>query len=454
MTVILIAAALPVAALDVRRSYDEGLRLYKDGRWREAFDLFWEVRGVSSNYREVNAYLARCAEALKEQEKNARIDASVLQARKLLEARSRAVKSLKAETGASVQEGETGTEIFYPAGALFSGDRTELSPTSARFLAALKDYLTTFHTPHLVVSWPRSSEETHEAAGLGAQRAVALGFRLLKDCGLAPERLFIRSRTDPEGRARLLVSTVRPAPEDLDGEFQPVMIHALRRELVPGVPPAVDLDVILLDSARVKEWTLAILSPEGGVVRHFNGGQDLYAQASWDGLDDAGSPVPPGFYLAFLTAETWASRKRTDTIALAVRAPAPEKIFVPKPRPSAVKTTPPQSKPPQGRDVAKWFHTVSFERGGDEIPGPMFLAVEQVARALSLYPGRRAAVEGFAAPDEPDAARLAERRAQRVADVLLGKHGVARDRIQVKGNAPRKPLEGESMSKVLVFFLE
>lgn len=372
--------------------------------------------------------------------------AAVRQARDLMEARGKALDALRALEGARVRDEGARVELLIPRRCFFSGHDPEPSVSGAAALASLKDFLTTFHTPHLLVSWSSAPDDTPEAVRLGARRTVALGFRLLKDCGLAPERLFVRTRTEPAGNVRFLVSTVRPRPEELDREFQPVLVHAQRREIESG-GEAAPLDVILLDPARVKRWRLQILSPEGGVVRRFEGEQDVYASRSWDVKDAGGRPAAPGLYQALLTAETWSSQMRTDSVALAVRRPAGIAAVPP----------PPPAKTPaagDGKDVAKWFHAVVFEAGRDEIPGPMFLAVEQAARALRLYPGRKAAVEGFSAAEERDAAGLAARRAAKVRDLLIQKHGLAAGRILAKGNAPRVPLEGEIMNKALIFFLE
>lgn len=376
-----------------------------------------------------------------------RVTSAVRQATEILAARERVVERLQLRAGVSVHEDGPRTDITLPVQALFGSNDLE-APRTSPLMDDLKDFITTFHTPHLIVSWPLPAAADDDGAAQGARRAVGLGFRLMKECGLAPERLFVRSRQASGSAIRLGISTVRPKPGDLDKEFRPVMVHASGRELTPG-KGNLALDVILLDPARIRRWMLVLLAPDGNVVRRFDGGQDVYATLVWDGADSKGRAAAPGVYQAFLTAETWSSEHRTDSLAFVVkRVPAPV-AAAPLPAPPA-----PVPQKAEGRDVAKWFHTVTFAAGEDEVPGKMYLAVEQAARALRLYPGQKVMVEGFCSPAEKGGRKLAQRRAERVREMLVGRHGVMGERVMVKGNAPRAPVEGEVMNKALIFFLE
>lgn len=439
-----LSAAAAAADLRVQQAYDEALRLYQKGEASQALALFLEVQREEAGYRQVNKYVTLCAKALKAREEEAARDAVVRQARELLDRRQAILKDLAQAVELS-SDPAGGTAFFLPAAALFGPAGIVPLPAAGRALSLIKDYAATFRTPWFAVTYERGRGAPEEEARVNERRAVLLGFRFFRAAGVAPEHLVLRTREAGEELFRLEVSAVKPPDPPGARRVQGVLVHAARPRLDPAVDESLELDVMLLDSARIKRWSLQILDGEGRSFRKFSGAQDVFLSLFWDGRDEEGRPAPAGLYRAFLDAETWASERRTDSAALVVAGPLP-------PKGSARAARPP---PPAPRsDERRWAQSIGFENGRSAPSGAQRLAVARVAELLRIYPRQKASVEGFADPAEPASARLARERAEAVAALLVKEHGVAPERLLTRAATPRPALEGESLRQVLVFFLE
>ncbi|HET9869137.1 MAG TPA: FlgD immunoglobulin-like domain containing protein [bacterium] len=155
-------------------------------------------------------------------------------------------------------------------------------------------------------SWPAfEPKKLMPHLGLGLMVLAALGVLFLAADWIRQARPRPKPRpaaavpSDPI--RQVLVKDQSPSPEEEGAIGVSPSLSAAGKELVFQVGDRIYLSI---QSARKQNVTLSICVPEGRVVRRLYSGewQKGAQEITWDGLDGAGRPTPPGAYLVVLKA--------------------------------------------------------------------------------------------------------------------------------------------------------
>jgi len=212
------------------------------------------------------------------------------------------------------------------------------------------------------------------------------------------------------------------------------------------------IDLSLLDTARIKSWSLKILdSDRGTLAREFRGTSDVWVSIQWDGTDTKDRAVHPGEYQAFLSATTLNKEQLEDSTSFIVRSPRNKRHD--QKSVLATKKEPAPGPLPESPQTRKWSHLIRFSFNQSDLAGTGGLEVKQLAQSIKAFPDEGVVIEGFADLTEKNAEGLALRRAENIRNLLIEKHGIPQERLTVRAKEPRRALEGESLQKSVVFFV-
>jgi outer membrane protein OmpA-like peptidoglycan-associated protein len=425
---------------DGQALYAEAQRLFERGDFRRALPLFVEAQSSLGRYRRTNLYIQECVQALREGRERDELSGAVQRAEAMVERRRALFQEIARRPDLVSRDDGAQTVFSIPAEAFFEPEKTSLRRESARLLDLMKSYLATYHRPAMAVVC-----ECGESAGADERRralrreGIVADF-FLRQSGLPPERILIRSAPGRRESYRFVIASLPPPPGKGEDSVQGVLVNAGGRSLDLKDGRPLPLEVTLFEPVLIKAWTLDVFNAEGGRVRRFTGPPELFSSLEWDGRDEQGAPVLPGEYQTFLNAQGWNAQTFTDSEGLVVtdsRAPA-----APKPEESPL--------PP----VEQHMILVRFDRNASALSERSLRDVERAAVSLRINPGKNVCVEGYAEAGEDDALRLAEARASALRDELVHRWGIPPERIQTRGRRPRAAVAGETLKKAVLFFVE
>lgn len=385
---------------------------------------------------------------------------AVSQAREILGVRQSLLAHLQAHyPEVKVEQSPGDLAFFIPPSALFPDSGTALSPSGATLMGVLRDLANTYRSLYVTIGCEKGAA-VGDALKANTRRAVGLGSAVFRQWGVPPGNIYLRLHPSVKEGFQFDFRTKKPEPLPSEQELTSVMIHLRDPVLKFGVNPLLPIDVSLLARSGVRRWSLRLINTDtGGAVKEFSGTSDLWVSLQGDGRDKNGAPVAAGEYQAFLTAVGYGREPMTDSVGFVVKDPpgrlSPPAVVKPKPVRRAPVPTPPAPpvKPPPAAESRRWAFVVRFARDSSDLAGSAALEIRQLAATLKTFPEEQAVVEGFADPDEREPRSLAAQRARVVKDQLVKQFDVSGDRLIVRSQEPRAPLEGETMHKTVAFFV-
>lgn len=448
ITPFLCGATAPVA-----KEYREAVMLYRKGEFVQAQKKFNAIKTDHPNYRKTTAYLVRCRERIdRDGPTVAYYERAASEARDILNQRQTILTLVKSRYSAvTIQEKDGAIAFSLPPEYMFPGIGNDFSASGTAFLGLVKDLALTYRSLYMVIFSEQPDAAQKDAKRRGERRAVALGSFFFRQGGVPPQNIKIRSRPGKNASIRLELHTSAPNPSDKEIAIRGAMAEVADPVIDPEKDWPLSIDLSLLDPARVKSWSLKIIESErGALVREFKGTSDVWVSLQWDGMDERGRRALPGEYQAFLSATTLNRERLEDSTAFMIRSPKTKYTRSRTPQAPVIEPPPPPL-PPQTR---KWSHLIRFSFNQADLAGTGGLEVKQLAQSVRAFPDEGVVIEGFADLKEENTDTLARRRAEKIRSLLIEKHGIPAHRLTVRAKEPRHALEGESLHKCVVFFVE
>ena len=78
---------------------------------------------------------------------------------------------------------------------------------------------------------------------------------------------------------------------------------------------------------------------------------------------------------------------------------------------------------------AIWKQVIQFDPGQSDLKPTLKASLERIGKTLEVYPLQKVRIVGFAVITEPDAAALAQSRAEKVRSILVDEYHVDRKRV-------------------------
>ena len=270
-----------------------------------------------------------------------------------------------------------------------------------------------------------------------------------------------------------------------------------------------DLAALTHAGLRTWNFTIVSADAKGSQpIYQLEGKGNLLKRLSWDGHDQkSGNFVLAGGYVARLTATNADGTIKTQEEILQVeRTTRTESVLVDKPKPKTkhhapkkvVKKSPPKSTAPANQSAAPapvataasaanapaavddsdslvgskavstppasaapaaaeapstdgdsinaiWKQVIQFEPNQSDLKPTVKASLERIGKTLEVYPLQKVRITGFAMTSEPDAAALAQKRADVVRTILIDEYHVDKKRVISAGG---KTIAGDSGSKV------
>jgi outer membrane protein OmpA-like peptidoglycan-associated protein len=454
---LLFAAHLGAAASapTISDQYREAVSLYRQGDFVKAQKLFTAIKSKHPRYRKTTSYLARCREHIeRDGPMTAYFDRAAEEAQELLDLRQTLLALVRKQyRSVTVQEQEGVVAFSFSPNFLFPGTSNDYSAAGTAFLGLVKDLALTYRSLHLVVVIEQPPAQRKKTGRREERQAVALGSFFFRHGGVPPQNLSLWSRPQSAPALRLELHTQTPPPLSNGSPIRGAMAEVSDPLVDPDDDWPLVIDLSLLDTARIKSWSLKILdSDRGTLAREFRGTSDVWVSIQWDGTDTKDRAVHPGEYQAFLSATTLNKEQLEDSTSFIVRSPRNKRHD--QKSVLATKKEPAPGPLPESPQTRKWSHLIRFSFNQSDLAGTGGLEVKQLAQSIKAFPDEGVVIEGFADLTEKNAEGLALRRAENIRNLLIEKHGIPQERLTVRAKEPRRALEGESLQKSVVFFVE
>jgi len=217
------------------------------------------------------------------------------------------------------------------------------------------------------------------------------------------------------------------------------------KEFSPSDGSSVLFKLAASDNTGIESWRLEIANPQGKLVRVFESNGTPPSSISWDGKDDYyNQPVPPGIYRAVLRADdTVGNVSNTNPITIKVTGPAPQVKEVVKEVPREIKVV----EEERGLRVTLTSR-VLFDSGKYNLKPQASTALAELADLLKQYPDNRVRIEGHT--DSVGSAKynqkLSEKRAESVANYIVRKHQIDKNRLETVGLGESQPIAPNTTS--------
>ncbi len=432
---------------DLDHKYKEAVGLYRQGQYEKARDIFKSIDGEIPYYKHVKRYLLKCDTQLNRWDSSDGYYAKAAnQAREVMDVRAALLSHLEKEYPSARQQRENSRFLFtVPPQFLFNGDADELSHAGKGFMDILKDYASTFRLLNVTVVHEKSAASDEETARRNDRRAALLGAHIFRQWGLPPQNIRLRSRAGAEDLFRFHFETAKPMEDPTLTDLKGILVSVRPRLWDRSLSPTLPIDLTLIDPARVRRWTLRLLRLSDGVaVKEYSGTSDVWVSLSWDGRDETGRTASFGEYQAFLTAWGLGDVRHEDSVGFVMKGTLPA---------AAVKKSP-SAKPVPETGSKQWAQVIPFAFNHSDIAGAGSLDLKRLASTLKAFPKERVLVEGYADRTEENPNRLPLQRAESVRDALTDAYGISADRFTLRARDPRNAVEGESLQKALVLFIE
>lgn len=256
----------------------------------------------------------------------------------------------------------------------------------------------------------------------------------------------------------------------------------------PGLDPAKDEGVIVEFSVQdppsgLVSWKFQLLQPAVGEdelapLQEVLGGGPVFHQIYWNARKNYfGGAMPPGRYECVLTATDGKNRQRTLHRWIQVAEPPASRAAAPvagapprgagapkaelggagmapllsgagpkapaaKPRRSrrSRRSAPEAAAPAGGEGESGKSFAVDFSPEQADLPAEASAVLEKAAKAALARPDSRIELMGYAHSAEPEAAALAQKRAQAVAGALINQYKVEPARVQVRSAVAESPV--------------
>jgi hypothetical protein len=346
-------------------------------------------------------------------------------------------------SGASIDVDSSDGGLTFRASSetLFIGDGAETTRRGDAFLAAVLGAAGTFPELHAAVVHERRRGET-EADPASVRRAVVLGAAIFRRAGLPLRHLVLQSRSAVVDGFSIRIQPGPFPPDPSASTLSGALVDASPPDFDGASPTPLRFDVLFLDPARVRRWSLKLLRGDPGVlVRSYEGTTDVGAALDWNGLDARDRPSPPGRYRAVLAATTFDGRTLLDTVEFRVI------------RPVGRSAAPPVRIPTDPPSARVWSQTLRFPPGRSDAAGLSVLELRQLADNILGQPGVTVVLQGSADVRGRSHRALAEERARTVLTMLTERYGVPSERLSVRVRDPRA-VSGDDPDRVDAFFVD
>lgn len=198
----------------------------------------------------------------------------------------------------------------------------------------------------------------------------------------------------------------------------------------------------------ILSWKLLIRNAQGQTVRKWEGnGNPPHAQ-QWDGLSPEGQPLPIGPYRISLdVVDLYGNEATSPAVIVEIQSLSPRPAVPEVSTPTTPAPPAPVAKPysvtatPEGLRVTL-SSLILFDVDKSDLKDSAKEGLDQVIQMLQAYPTNSLRISGHtdAIGSDMHNQKLSEHRAQAVADYLMQKGRITKDRIHVVGYGKHRPL--------------